>query len=415
MAKCRKKRQKKKSEQWTFKEIIQDSDNRERYQQEYAGQVTEHQVAEVEKMLGCREEENGFATYICMHCGAQVRVPFSCKSRVCSSCGKVHAEEWAKQLSSRMFNVVHRHITFTVPDLLWPEFEREASWRRILFQAVNATLRSVMGLECGVVAVLHPYGKDLKANYHVHVLVSEGGLDERERWRDKTYIHYESLRKVWQYEVLGRLREVMPTKVKAKQLIDKLYRQYPKGFYVHAKPRVENGAGISRYIGRYIRHPAIADKRIMSYDGEKVRFYYKGQSGQQRVREMTVLAFIHGVVRHIPPRQFKMIRYYGLYAPRKASRVREMMEQIGKAIGRVVRRLSWRKRIQRDFHRDPLTCPRCGSQDMELYSLTFRCKGRLVTIGGWDWLFERGAIIDLESSTHPSPFSSLTMQLRLTL
>ena len=415
MTKCRKKKQKRTSEKWTFKKIVQDSDNWERYQQEYAEQVTEHQVSEVEKMLGCRDAKNGFATYICMNCGEQEQVPFSCKSRICSSCGKVHAEEWAKQLSSRMFNVVHRHITFTIPDVLWSEFEREAGWRGILFQAANATLRKVMGLECGVVAVLHPYGKDLKVNYHVHVLVTEGGLDEGGRWRDKTYIRYESLRKVWQYEVLSRLREVMPAGEKTKRLIDKLYRQYRQGFYVHAKPRVKNGQGISRYIGRYIRHPAIADKRIVGYDGEQVRFYYKSRSGEEREQEMPVLAFIHGVVRHIPPKQFKMIRYYGLYAPRKASRVRELMERIGKAIGRVVRRLSWRKRIQRDFHRDPLTCPHCGSRDMELYSLTFRCGGRLVTIGGLDWLFERGAIIDLESSTHPPPFSSLAMQLRLPL
>ena len=178
MTKCRKKKQKRTSEKWTFKKIVQDSDNWERYQQEYAEQVTEHQVSEVEKMLGCRDAKNGFATYICMNCGEQEQVPFSCKSRICSSCGKVHAEEWAKQLSSRMFNVVHRHITFTIPDVLWSEFEREAGWRGILFQAASATLRKVMGLECGVVAVLHPYGKDLKVNYHVHVLVSEGGLDE---------------------------------------------------------------------------------------------------------------------------------------------------------------------------------------------------------------------------------------------
>jgi hypothetical protein len=314
-----------------------------------------------------------------------------------------------------MFNVVHRHITFTVPEQLWGELEREPRWRKVLFQAANATLKTVMGVECGIVVVMHPYGKDLKVNYHVHVLVTEGGLDERGRWRDKTYIRYESLRKVWQYEVLNRLRAVMPAENRSKWLIDKLYRQYKKGFYVHAKPRVKNGQGISRYIGRYIRHPAIADKRIVGYNGEKVRFYYKGRSGEEREQEMPVLAFIHGVVRHIPPRQFKMIRYYGLYAPRKASGVKELMKRIGKAVGRVVRRLSWRKRIQRDFQRDPLRCSRCGSQDMELYSLTFRCKGRLVTIGGMEWLIDRGAIIDLESSMHPPPFSSPAIQLRLPL
>jgi len=146
-----------KASRWTFKRIVQDGDNWEQYQRVYAGQVTAHQIAEVEKMLGCRDPRNGFATYICLDCGEKVQVPFSCKSRVCSSCGKVHAEEWAEQLARRMFNVTHRHITFTVPDSLWSEFEEEAERRGVLFQAAGATLKKVMGVEPGIVVVLHPY------------------------------------------------------------------------------------------------------------------------------------------------------------------------------------------------------------------------------------------------------------------
>ena len=80
----------------------------------YEDEVTGDQIAEVEKMLGCGELSNGYSTYICLECGEQVKVAFSCKSRVCSRCGKVHADEWSGQLVGRMFNVVHRHMTFTV-------------------------------------------------------------------------------------------------------------------------------------------------------------------------------------------------------------------------------------------------------------------------------------------------------------
>jgi hypothetical protein len=398
---------------WSFKRIVQDKDNWERYKVIYAGQVSADQVAEVEKMLGCRDAKNGFASHICLKCGETVQVPFSCKSRVCSSCGKVYAEEWAQKLTSRLFNVTHRHITFTVAEELWGVFEGQAEWRRVLFEAANATLRKVMKVEPGLVVVLHPYGKDLKVNYHVHVLVTEGGLDEAGRWQERSYINYEALRKVWQYEVLTRLRAVMPTNETSQQLIDRLFREHVQGFYVYAKPRVKEGEGVSRYIGRYIRHPAIADSRIVAYDGQTVIFYYEDHTGRRRECVLPVLEFIHGVVRHIPPKQFKMVRYYGLYAPRKASAVWGLMERIGKAVGRVVRRLSWRKRIQRDFQRDPLTCPRCGSREMELYSLTFRYHGRLVTVGGTNWLLERGAIVDLESSTHSASSSVSPIQLAL--
>lgn len=403
------------AEQWTFKRIVQDRDNWERYQEEYEGQVTPHQLAEVEKMLGCRDPRNGYATYICMACGETERVPFSCKSRVCSSCGKVQAEEWSKQVASRMFTVTHRHVTFTVPDVLWGVFEGEAKWRGVLFEAANATLRKVMKVEPGIVAVLHPYGKDLKANYHVHVLVTEGGLDKEGQWQEKEFLNYEALRKVWQYEVLTRLREEMPTGERTKRLIDRMFGQYGNGFYVHAAPRVKNGKGISRYIGRYIRHPAIADTRIVDYDGKQVTFYYRDHGGKRRERVMPVLAFIHGVVRHIPPKQFKMVRYYGLYAPRKASAMRAVLKEIGKVVGREVRRLSWRGRIQRDFQRDPLTCSRCGSHDMELLSLTFRRLGRLMTIGGINWLLERGAIVDPQVTAYSVPARVSFVQLSMPL
>ncbi len=121
--------------------------------------------------------------------------------------------------------------------------------------AANATLRKVMKVEPGIVVVLHPYGKDLKVNYHVHVLVTEGGQDEAGRWQERPYLNYAALRKVWQYKVLTRLREVMPTDEASRQLIDRLFREHANGFYEYAKPRVKEGEGISRYIGRYIRHP----------------------------------------------------------------------------------------------------------------------------------------------------------------
>src|SRR5260370_37079329 len=133
------------------KSISSDGDNGAGYQQAYAGQVSADQIAEVEKMLGCGDAAQGYATYICLDCGETVRVCFSCKSRVCSSCGKVDADEWAQQLASRLLNVIHRHITFTVPDELWPLLEANPDWRKALFGAANRPLRKVLKAEPGIV------------------------------------------------------------------------------------------------------------------------------------------------------------------------------------------------------------------------------------------------------------------------
>jgi Putative transposase/Transposase zinc-binding domain len=399
---------------WTVKDIVNDGDNWGRYQQAYAGQVSTHQVAEVEKMLACGDPAHGFATYICLNCGETVRVCFSCKSRVCSSCGKVYADEWAQQLTSRMFNVTHRHITFTLPADLWSILEAEPVWRKELFGAANRTLRKVLRAEPGIVMVLHPYGKDLKVNYHLHVLVTEGGLTAAGVWEDQPFLNYTALRKIGQYECLTALRSVMPKGSDTAQWIDRLFRLYQNGFYVHAEPRVDDAQGISRYIGRYIRHPAIADTRILAYDGTRVTFFYEDHEGVRHEQRWPVLEFIHGVVRHIPPKQFKMVRYFGLYAPRKAAQMSAILQQIGRMVGHVVRRLTWRTRIQRDFKRDPLQCPRCQAMDMELYSLTVSWRGQLKTVGGLKWLFKRGILreTDIAPPSEPSsPLKPLAQQL----
>ena len=383
------------SKEITFKAIVSDGDNWQRYQARYAGQVSSHQVAEVEKMLRCGDPAYGYATYICLACGETKRVGFSCKSRVCSSCGKVHADEWSQRLVGRLFNVTHRHITFTVADKLWPLLEANPEWRKALFAAANQALRRAIRGRPGIVMVLHPYGKDLKVNYHLHVLVTEGGLNERGEWQEQTYINYKTLRKVWQYEVLSRIRQKLRATGQKTRLIDRLFKKYKNGFYVHAEPRVTSGWGISRYIGRYIRHPAIADSRIIRYDGETVTFYYEVRREGKKIRhevKLPVLAFIHGVVRHIPPQQFKLVRYYGLYARRSGPEAERVMAQIGAMRPGKVRRLSWRGRIGREFGRDPLQCPHCGAADMELFSLTVLNGGRLKTMGGWEWLLANGAV-----------------------
>ncbi|RLF28243.1 MAG: hypothetical protein DRN05_04445 [Thermoplasmata archaeon] len=54
-----------------------------------------------------------------------------------------------------------------------------------------------------------------------------------------------------------------------------LFKRYPKGFYVRAKDTINNKKGMVKYIGRYIRHPAVAESRIIFYDGNEVIFWYK--------------------------------------------------------------------------------------------------------------------------------------------
>lgn len=89
--------------------------------------------------------------------------------------------------------------------------------------------------------------------------------------------------------------------------------KYYYGYYVWygkiAKPKL-----IAKYIGRYVRHPAIANGRIIKYNKRSVTFFYKDARGSNIMVRKSVRDFITGLVQHIPPKQFKTIRYYGAYA-----------------------------------------------------------------------------------------------------
>ena len=43
---------------------------------------------EVKKMVNCRELNRGYTEYRCPDCGEVKYVAFTCKSRLCTSCGK---------------------------------------------------------------------------------------------------------------------------------------------------------------------------------------------------------------------------------------------------------------------------------------------------------------------------------------
>ena len=90
------------SGRWDFRTILLADDNWERYQIERADQLRPIEFEEVTKMLSCGDPKAGFVTLLCLKCGTEKRVPFTCKSRLCSRCGKRHTDQWSEQIGSML-------------------------------------------------------------------------------------------------------------------------------------------------------------------------------------------------------------------------------------------------------------------------------------------------------------------------
>lgn len=77
-------------------------------------------------MLGCGDFKNGFVTFICLNDGKMKKIPLSSKGRLCTKCGKRHADEWAEGINKEMFDVIHPHVVLTVSNRLWSYFEKNS-------------------------------------------------------------------------------------------------------------------------------------------------------------------------------------------------------------------------------------------------------------------------------------------------
>lgn len=147
-----------------------------------------------------------------------------------------------------------------------------------------------------------------------------------------------------------------------KKIKSACYKDHPHGFYVYAKPRKCDSKSVIKYIGRYLGRPVIAASRIDSYDGEFVTFHYNRHEDEKYVQEtIPAMEFIQRLIRHIPEKNFKMIRYGGLYA-RHRSIDKHLRRAISKEKALVYKSfIRWRNAILSSFGYDPLKCPKCGT------------------------------------------------------
>lgn len=320
----------------------------------------------VDKIIKCGEPSMGHAIYHCDHCGNIKHVYFTCKSRFCNSCGAKYIQDRANSITSKLINCKHRHIVFTIPEELRIFFLKDRNLLHLPFEASSNTvltwfnkLNQSENFKPGIISTMHTFGRDLKWNPHIHMIVTEGASGTKTIWRKVSHFPFNMLRKRWQATILDFLHKKLGDSFY--KLKSYLFKKYPDGFYVYAKSNMEsNSSKAIEYIIRYTGRPAMAQSRIVDYDGEFVTFYYDRHEDNQRVTEkIHAYDFIKRLIIHIPEEQFKMIRYYGLYAKKYIHSSKLYL--LDNSLQRTFRNQysHWRARILLAFGVDPLRCS-CG-------------------------------------------------------
>ena len=288
---------------------------------------------EIQKIIDCANKNLGCSLYVCPHCHDIIFIGHTCKSRFCSSCGYKYKNDRVENILQTAYNCNHRQIVFTIPEQLRKYFFFPFEDRiNLLFKAVRNTIYSILNesfkknkqgilkkyiskikYSPGFFAFLHTFGRDLKWNPHIHILIAEIKLGSDNTCKPWEFFDYDALSLRFQKILLELLCKELGKSFS--KLKSSLYKKFPKGFYVYAEPKkFKNFKSGVEYVTRYCGRVPISENRIVNYDGSNVTFSYIDHK-DNKYHQITLPAseFIMVLLRHLLPSQFKIIRYYGFY------------------------------------------------------------------------------------------------------
>lgn len=292
----------------------------------------------------CKTEEMGFNASFCPNCGIQLHYA-SCNNRNCPCCQWPSQQKWIAQRESEVIpEIPYYHIVLTVPHDLNPLFlmNEKLLLGKLFLCSSQAVIdlckdKHFLGAVPGIVSVLHTWRQDLLPHYHIHMIVSGGGLNPlgqfisqnaSPRNRKKTvydggfFLPMAALTKLFRGKLMDAVKSLwkrnLLTLPKANIYTDpngwnafceKLYTTKWVGHIV----RTFNGKGNAiDYLARYTFRTAISNSRIQNYDGKTVSFSVTNRdTGEKELVSLPAMEFIRRFLTHVLPKGFTRVRYSG--------------------------------------------------------------------------------------------------------
>lgn len=303
--------------QYSIRDII--SDNWNKYKINHS-ELDPYIIREIERMLDCCNPNKGFFYGYCRYCKEEIKLHFKCNGKICSKCGKYYVDRWVEKAKKKVFPETHRLVTLTLPADLRPILKDKWDLLKIIQDSAHQTIQEVASkvwrkqVKVGMLIGLQTYGQDLKFHPHVHCMVLEQAKYKNQVIKFN-FIPKEILRKTWQRVLLTNLTNAVDN-LGDKRKINEMSEQYPNGFVTDVGKSSMNKSSVIRYLARYMRHPAISNSRIQYYGRDRVIIKLKDKLGREYHKLFTVDEFITALIQHIPPKQFRIVRWYGLYSRR---------------------------------------------------------------------------------------------------
>lgn len=373
--------------------MIELADVFHRYEEEYSekNKLPRNIVKAINAIKNCRTESMGGHIYSCEDCNEEFELYNSCRNRHCPKCQGSAREKWLKERKEELLPIGYFHVVFTVPHELNEIFQRNKSvMYNILFKSSSETLLTLakdpkfLGAEIGFLSVLHTWGQNLMDHYHIHNVVTGGGLSkDNERWIDpkkedflipsdvlsdlfkKKFLAYFERAKVLNKLEFGG--ETVKLK-EAKEFIKFKAALLEKDWVSHSKEPFGSAEQVMEYLGRYTHRVAITNGRLRNIEDGKVSFEYKDYADASKEKVMTLSSneFIRRFLLHILPDGFMKIRYYGIMSSKNKATKLELCKKLLEERSAKRDRRTKNKRIDllRALSSNQCICPSCKSANI---------------------------------------------------
>src|SRR3974390_312672 len=320
-----------------------------------AGHVSLGQLKAMSAIESCRTAALGGHVLRCEDC-AHAQIAYnSCRNRHCPKCQSAAAKSWLADRQAELLSVPYYHLVFTLPAAVADiAYQNKAAVYDMLFAASAAALTTIaadpkhLGARIGVISVLHTWGSALTHHPHVHMIAPGGGLSpDGARWiscRKGFFLPVRVLSRLFRRLFLERLVAAHDAgrlhffgalaSLAARDAFDAhLAPLRTAKWIVYAKRPFGGPEAVLAYLSRYTHRVAIANSRLLAFDGGAVTFKWKDHPRNARARYNTpaldAQEFIRRFLIHVLPSGFHRIRHYGLFASaaraKNIVRIRELL------------------------------------------------------------------------------------------
>jgi hypothetical protein len=297
--------------------------------------VTSEQFKAVNSIMVCRTAVLGVDEYVCTGCGEVIEIYHNCRNRFCPTCSWNDTRVWAAKIKEQLMNIPHRHVVFTLPHGFHPLAKSNGKeLLNILLRTASDTLKDWAEhkhqIKIGIISVLHTAGETKDYHLHVHMIVSWGGIsnETKELITIKgNYVNYKFLQEKFRIKFEDELVSLydngrLEHKFKDRsELLIFLRRINMKNWHIHLEPPMPTAEAVIRYIGRYSKRACISENKITEIAEEYISFRHKDyktigldNKPVERVLKLHYKDFFPRLLQHVPFKNFRLVRYYGLYS-----------------------------------------------------------------------------------------------------